>query len=257
MLGWIDDPDHTVATKCVVLVPSLGTTSQLFDALATDIGHALPRLSVVRVDLPGHGVGPRAQEVSVGALAEEIIQRTRSISEDGLWVVGVSLGGAIALEVARQRPSTLRGFGMINSGSRFGTPRGWRELIDRVQREGTAGLRSGSASGWFSEKHSRSATARALLDELDSIDPTSYIACCRALEAYRGDENVKAVVAAGLLIGTADDRATPASGMRELAGLLPNADYVELPGGGHLSLLEHRAVVGSLVTHWLGEGSQP
>jgi 3-oxoadipate enol-lactonase/4-carboxymuconolactone decarboxylase len=253
-LGWVDDPAAVIADELLVLVPSLGTTSRLFDGLAATL-RPRPGLAVVRVDLPGHGVAPRADQVSIATLADEVADVIDRSSARSVRVGGVSMGGAVAFEVARRRPAKLRGFAMINSGIRFGSAKDWRGLIETVERDGTAGLRSGSSAGWFSNAFAGSGPAAALLDDLTGIDAASYVACCRALAAYDGRDGVEAIEVAALLIGTADDAATPPGGLRGLARLLPGADHYELPDGGHLSLVEHTTAVATIFGHWLAKNA--
>jgi 3-oxoadipate enol-lactonase/4-carboxymuconolactone decarboxylase len=253
-LGWVDDPAAVVADELLVLLPSLGTTSRLFDGLVATL-RPRQELAVVLVDLPGHGIAPRADEVSIAALADEVADVIDRSSARSARVAGVSMGGAVAFEVARRRPANLRGFAMINSGIRFGSAEGWRQLIETVQRDGTASLRSGSSAGWFSDAFAGSASATALLDELPVIDDASYIACCRALAAYDGRDGAEAIDARALLIGTADDEATPSDGLRGLARLLPAADLHELPEGRHLSVVEHVTAVATIIGHWLAKDS--
>jgi 3-oxoadipate enol-lactonase/4-carboxymuconolactone decarboxylase len=249
-LGWVDDPRAVVADELLVLVPSLGTASRLFDPLVAALC-ARPGLAIVRVDLPGHGTAPHADAVSVANLADEVtavIARSRVRSAR---VAGVSMGGAIAFEVARRRPEQLRGFAMINSGIRFGSTEGWRGLIETVDRSGTAGLRAGSRAGWFSDAFAGSGPATALLDDLAGVDAASYIACCRALAAYDGRDGIEAIDTPALLVATADDEATPPGGLRGLARVLPSADFYELPDGRHLSVVQHTTAVATIFGHWL------
>jgi 3-oxoadipate enol-lactonase/4-carboxymuconolactone decarboxylase len=251
LLGWVDDPGSVRGGEALILVPSLGTTARIFDDLRHDVARRRPTLAVVRVDLPGHGIAPPAAEVSIEALAGEIADVIDRMAARSVRVAGVSLGGAVAFEVARRGPRTLHGFGMFNSGLRFGTPHEWDRLIAAVEAGGPAALRAESAAGWFSEAVAGSEAGARILDDLAGIDPGTYVACCRALAGYRGHAGVHDIRVPALLVGTTDDRATPASGLRGLSRVLPAADYYELPDGGHLSLVEHGVAVGLVVAHWL------
>jgi pimeloyl-ACP methyl ester carboxylesterase len=201
----------------------------------------------VRTDLPGHGSGPRSSSVSIEALADDLAAQIEAAHAQRAIVVGVSMCGAIVLEVARRHPHQVHGFVQINSGVRFGSAEGWNGLIDAVTRNGTQGLAASSAAGWFSEEFRESATAQMLVDELARLDDGTYIACCKALADYDGWWGLRDVAVPALLIGTADDRGTPSSAMREIADELARADFVELPTGRHLSLAEHADAVASLI----------
>ncbi len=54
-----------------------------------------------------------------------------------------------------------------------------------------------------------------------------------------------------LVISGASDTYTPAEWQREIAELLPNSTLVEIPYGGHLSLISHAEEFNELVVSWL------
>jgi len=251
-LGWPDARSPRDAALPIVLVPSLGTTSTLFDGLAREIALRLPDASIILADLPGHGSGPLASTVSVEALADDLAAHVAAAPRRAL-VIGVSMGGAIALEAARRHPGRIAGVVQVNSGAQFGSAEGWQGLIDTVTKGGTARLTPSSETGWFAEGFRGSAIARELLDEVAGIDDDSYIACCRALAGYDGAHDLERLDVPALLIGTADDGATPAFGMRVLSAQLPRGAYAELPAGGHLSVAEHPGWIAERIAVWAGE----
>ena len=55
-----------------------------------------------------------------------------------------------------------------------------------------------------------------------------------------------------VICGTADGY-TPRAWQREIADLLPNSTYVEIPRGGHLALISHADTFNSIVLDWLAE----
>ncbi len=56
-----------------------------------------------------------------------------------------------------------------------------------------------------------------------------------------------------LVIAGSSDSYTPLDWQREIAALLPNCTYVEIPEGGHLSLISHAEVFNRVVLDWLTE----
>lgn len=249
-LAWADDTGKASGRDTVVLLPSLGTTSTMFDELVAELATRSPEVVTLRVALPGHGSSPATSSVSVEDLAAELSAALADLHAMSIVVIGVSFGGAIALEAGRLRPAGLAGFVMINSGTRFGDDAGWRRLIDEVELGGVGGLRESSARGWFSDAFRSSGPAHRILDAVNCIDSASYVACCRALASYRGDHGLNALHMRALLIGTADDPATPAAQLRGAAAQLPDASYRELRDGRHLSVVEHARVVADLISDW-------
>jgi magnesium chelatase accessory protein len=54
-----------------------------------------------------------------------------------------------------------------------------------------------------------------------------------------------------LLLATAGDRIVPPRISKQAAGMLPRADYLELPGLGHLAHEEDAATVARAISGWL------
>lgn len=219
-LGWRDEPSDVRSERALVLVPGLGTTTAIFDGLVEALAQRDPASSVVRADLPGHGLGPRTSVVDIEAIGAEVAEVVEHLDASRVVVAGLSMGGAIALEAARAAPTALAGFAMMNSGARFGSREGWQQIIDHAE----SSLRESAEEG---------------RGEDEAIDGATYVACCRALAAYDGRRDVEELDVPALLIGTLDDDATPARELRELADRLPRATYSEIPGGGHHSVAQH------------------
>src|SRR5688572_23161274 len=111
----VDPRAKRAADRTLVLLPSLGTTSRIWDGTVQALASMAPRIEVLRMDLPGHGTGAVARAAfSVGDLAVEVAAAIESArSTHHVTVAGVSMGGAIALEIARRAPAWLVSFAMF------------------------------------------------------------------------------------------------------------------------------------------------
>ncbi|UCC48494.1 MAG: alpha/beta hydrolase [Gemmatimonadota bacterium] len=65
--------------------------------------------------------------------------------------------------------------------------------------------------------------------------------------------DLRALQDPALVIGGSSDTYTLPEWQREIAGLLPNSTYVEIPAGGHLSLISHAETFNQVVLDWLAE----
>ena len=234
----------------VVLVPSLGTTSRVWEGSSAALRARRTDVQIVDFELPGHGKGRRGAGFNVEDVASALIGEIEPF-RDGRPVVvaGVSMGGAVALEVARSAPTTVTGVGMFDSAVRFGTPAGWADLIRRVENFGLTALREDSAEGWFSEEF-RAGNAGPVddfLDDLEAIDRASYVACCRALAQYDGETTLAALQVPLLaVVGSGDLGPTP-DVVRELAAKVPGSRFEMLRPAGHLSVVEHPETTATLL----------
>jgi len=244
-----------------VLLPSLGTTTALWDGVVDELRRTAPRLRVLRVDLPGHGASPAAESFSVGDLADATLRLVDEVGGGRVHVAGVSLGGAVGLELALRSAERVASLAILCSGARIGTPEGWAERAAQVRASGTASLVVGSASRWFApgflETDAAGRGARALEQLLD-IDDASYAACCEALAAFDRTASLADVTAPTLTVSGALDPVTTSEQLSTLADALPRGRFAEIAEASHLAVLERPAEAAALIVdHIAGAASVP
>lgn len=111
---WYEDlpGTRTADGEVVVLLHAAGTDSSMWDALLP----ALPdEHRLVRLDFPGSGRSPRPDSpVDLVRLTGELLD---AIGVTGAVLVGVSMGGTVALDLAAERPDLVSGvLGMSCAG---------------------------------------------------------------------------------------------------------------------------------------------
>ena len=126
------DARGPAALPTVVLLHGLGSTATAFGPLLTRMLPEAGRL--VAPDLPGHGFS----ETPSGRLTPERLFGAVSELLDGLVsepmiLVGSSLGGALALRYAVERPGRLVALALISPAGARTSPSEWDELLDAVQ----------------------------------------------------------------------------------------------------------------------------
>jgi 3-oxoadipate enol-lactonase/4-carboxymuconolactone decarboxylase len=209
------------------------------------------KLDILFFDLPGHGGAPPAEGFEMRDLVRSARRGIEAHRRRGpVLVAGVSLGGAIAVELAHETPHEVAAFAAMNSALRFGTPAGWAQLVRAVRSAGTAAFDpDGTRDGWFTRSFTAGegrGTWQEFLEDLSAVEPGSYVACCEALAEYDGTDGARELVVPGLAVGGAADRATPCIAMRELAELSRRTRYAQLPGA-HLAIVENAHAAGALL----------
>ena len=196
----------------------------------------------VLLDLPGHPTGPacrRADELA-DALAP-LIARV-----DGpRVVVGHSLGGAVAIELARRHPELVDGLVLLATGARLPVPEWVMESLradfaaecERLLTASFAGGPSRALERWREAMHA--AGPEAL--EAD------YLAC-RSFDVRGGLGEVRVPA---LVIAAAEDTLTPPWLSEELARELPLAQMALVPGAGHMVMAEGSGAVNLLLAGYL------
>ena len=239
------------ATELLVLLPSLGTTTELWDGVVAALRPTLPAVRILRVDLPGHGASPAARDpFTIAELAEGVLRVVDEVGGGRFHVAGDSLGGVVALELAVAASARVASLTMLASGARIGTADGWAERAASVRASGTASLVGGSAQRWFApgylEREPDGPGGRALRLLVD-VDDESYARCCEALGAFDRTAEAAGLAVPALLVAGEHDGVTTTEAMRALAAEVPGARFVELAGSAHLPPLDRPAEVAALI----------
>jgi 3-oxoadipate enol-lactonase len=235
----------------VVLGPSLGTDLGLFDAQAHDLAD---RYRVIRYDLRGHGGSPVVPgPYSVADLADDVVKLLDGLGVDRFAYAGVSLGGAIGLQLAVTVPDRVERLIVMASAARFPDPPSWKARADRVRAEGTDFLVPSRIGAWvtpgFAESHPEE--TERLLEMLRSTSREGYAACCETIEAFDVRDQLPTITAPTLVIAGADDPATAPDTVRLIADGIPGARFVVVPGASHLVSAEQPEQVTAEIRQFL------
>ena len=229
----------------LIVGPSLGTSvTALWGAAAEQLGE---NYEVVGWELPGHGRGaPAAEPFSVADLAGAVADLARRLQEERgapgaqYYYAGVSVGGAVGLELALAAGEELAGLAVICSGARIGAPETWLERAELVEASGTPTQVVGSAQRWFApgfmERNAEAATE--LLHALQSADRHSYGRICRALAEYDLRERLGEISTPVLTVAGEYDEATPPESLAEVAAGVRDSESLVYLDAAHLAPAE-------------------
>ncbi|HEX9052094.1 MAG TPA: alpha/beta hydrolase, partial [Anaeromyxobacter sp.] len=224
----------------VVLVHGAGASSADWPAEL----RALPGRRVLALDLPGHGAapGPPGASIVERAAAVEALLDAEGIA--AAVVAGHSMGGAVALTLALERPARVAGLVLVATGARLRVAPD--ALALSASPEGlalAAGAMADRSCGPGASDETRAARAR----EIAATPPGLLHADLSACDAFDvmarlGELRVPALVVCGT-----EDRLTPPRYAAFLAERIAGARLVQVPGAGHLVMLEApRAVAGAI-----------
>jgi 3-oxoadipate enol-lactonase / 4-carboxymuconolactone decarboxylase len=241
----------------LVLGPSLGTSaSTLWGSCAAGLVDAF---DVVAWDLPGHGHNRAVPEepFTMAELATGVLRVVDDLltqrGEPGalFWYAGVSVGGAVGLQLLLDAPERVVAAALLCTGARIGSAESWDERVAQVRTSGTSGLVSSAAERWFGpgflerEPGRSSALLHALSDTLDE----GYAQVCGALAAFDVTQRLGRVAGPVLAVAGSADVATPPAKLQEIAAGVQDGRYVELDGVAHLAPAERPEEVARLLRH--------
>ncbi len=200
---------------------------------------------VVTVDLPGFGASQSTDgDLDIDQLADIVAAFASRLGHERFVLGGLSMGGYIALALARRHPERLRGLILADTRAGADTPEGSERRLKQVEEIEHAGLKGLAES--FPHTVTTPATALdrpELLEQLRHwIAETNPAAVTGALKMMARRPDATPVLA-GLQVPTLvlvgeTDSLTPPSEAEKLAAAIPGATLVRIPAAGHLSSLE-------------------
>lgn len=213
----------------LVLGPSLGTSAILWEDVVPMLSD---RFRVVVWDLPGHGASaPTVVPFTVADLADALVASVL----DPFFYAGVSLGGAVGLELALRHPDRVRALAPVASGAQLGEPAGWHDRAAQVREQSTSSVIVASAQRWFADGSiaRRPELTGRLLHALQDADDESYALCCEALAAYDVRDRLGGITAPVLALWGRHDRVAPEAKSLELAEGVADGRAVVIDGAAH------------------------
>ena len=193
---------------------------------------ALRDFDVVRLEHPGHGGEPMIELHDVGELARRVLATVQS---ERFSFVGLSLGGAVGMQLALDAPERLDRLVLACTSSRFGSPDTWEERIALVRDKGMEAIADVVLPRWFTPAFEDVQRYRAMLV---STPPETYMRYCEILREFDLRGRLDSIDAPTLAIAGADDPTSPPEQVRGLAAEIPNASLVVLPRAAHLANVE-------------------
>jgi pimeloyl-ACP methyl ester carboxylesterase len=161
-------------------------------------------------------------------------------------VVGLSMGGRIALDLAHRYPDRLRSLTLANTSA--GSPETaapekvaaflalrLRPLVEEGLNP--ADIAESIVAGIAGPNITPQARA-ALLDSHRRLHKDGYIAAMRAVTGFTAFPDFATIAVPTLVVTASEDRIAPPAHARAMAARIPGARLAELPGAGHISNIE-------------------
>lgn len=237
----------------LLLAHSLGTSPLVWSKVLP----LLPvHLDATAFPLPGHAGAPRPTgEPSIAAAADAVVELADRKGIEGFHYAGVSIGGAIGLELVRRHPERLRSVTIVSAVPRFGEPDAWLQRAEQVRRQGTPVLVAQSAQRWFHPgfpARDPDSVGR-LLNDLSDTDDEAYAWYSEALAGFDVSDALGAMIVPALVLeGDHDEVATVEAG-RAMAEAMPHARFGVLEDCGHQGPIERPDAVAAAIAGLVAE----
>jgi 3-oxoadipate enol-lactonase len=207
------------------------------------------------IDMPGYG---DSDPVGDGADGRSEFARAALSVLDALGtrqahVCGLSLGGIIALAMARLAPGRLAS--LILADTFASHPEG-SAILDRslagVEALGMQALADSRADALLAEPPDP-AVRRTVVETMARIDPAAYAVAAEAVWLADQRREAAAVACPTLILYGSADQITPPALSEELKLLIPHAALIEITGAGHLPNLEQPGIFNRVLAAFLSD----
>lgn len=233
----------------LLLGGSLGSTAQMWQpqakALSTDF-------RVVRFDLRGHGRSPVPEgPYTMADLGEDVLALMDHLGIGRAHYAGISLGGMIGQWLAVNAPDRIDHLALLATSPYPGPPQTWLDRAALAREKGPGALADAVVGRWLTEGYARAHPdeVEELRDGIAGTPAEGYASCCEAISRWDVREDLPRVTAPTLVVGGAQDAATPVQDNAELiAERVPHARLVVLDHAAHLLSWEHATRVNTLLS---------
>ncbi len=176
-------------------------------------------------------------------------------------VVGLSMGGRIALDLVKRHPDTVRSLTLADTSA------GSREAAapERVAAFLALRLKPLLEEGKTPADIAETIVAEiagpnigrqareALLDSHRRLRTEGYVAAMRAVTAFTDFLPFESLAVPTLVLTGSEDRVAPPAHARLMADRIPGARFVEIEGAGHISNLEAPDAFNAALDAFLGD----
>ena len=206
-----------------------------------------------------HALEPAVTDVhsrceSIPQMAQALLQAHAG----DLILCGASMGGIIAMEVARQAPARVKGLALLGTNARPETPdmAKLREAAIEFFKQGRVKevLTVNLPMAFHPSRAKDETLTQTYLDFILAAGPDQLIRQNRAIMSRPDARLHLPQVTCPTLVMCGDaDQLTPPEFSREIAALIPNAELVMIPRCGHMLTMERPEEVNAALLRWLGQ----
>jgi 3-oxoadipate enol-lactonase len=225
----------------IVLLHSLGLDRGVWLPVAQRLA---PLARVVVPDLPGHGAD--AAEAPLRGIAQAADQIVELLDELGIGralVGGISMGGAMAQELALRHPGRVAGLALLAT-----MPKGFPAFLDRATAAEEGGMEAVVAptlQRWFRPEDVAASTSAVLYAQacVRALPVAAWASAWRALAAHHAQDRLGSIACPTLCLAGEVDPSTPPALVQSIAAAIPGATFHVVEGAPHLLTLTHSGEV--------------
>lgn len=191
-------------------------------------------VEVVLIDLPGHGrAGDSDGCTAIDEYRDSVYRALKSSGIDRCYMVGHSMGGAIAMSCALSFPDVVKGIILVGTGARL---RVFPEILEGIMKDKEKTLRS--IIEFTISKNAPDSLKNGCFDEMMKCRPEVIYRDFFACDHFNAMNALNTINAPTLIICGTDDALTPPKYSRYLHESIKGSELVLIKDAGHMVMLE-------------------
>jgi 3-oxoadipate enol-lactonase len=229
------------AGETLLFLHGIGGNARNWEA---QLAHFSPRFAAAAWDARGYGESGGAVE-HFAQFADDAAAVIAALGSPA-HVVGLSMGGRIALDLAGRYPDHVKSLTLANTSAGSAETAAPEKVatflalrLKPLVEEGLtpADIAESIVAGIAGPNIAPEAR-EALLDSHRRLHKDGYIAAMRAVTAFTGFPDFASLAVPTLVLTASEDRVAPPAHARAMAERIPGARLVEIAGAGHISNIE-------------------
>jgi pimeloyl-ACP methyl ester carboxylesterase len=232
----------------LVLLHGAGGSAQTFLHQLRQLDRSM---NVMALELPGHGSTPGPGRDTISGYAAWVEENFSSFPIKSFFLLGHSMGGAIALELALCSWSRIKGLILIATGAELRVSAKILEGLAK-QPEPTLAL----INQWCFPPDTDPLLVQQSLELLRQTPIQVTYNDFQACNRFDRSENISTITLPTLILGGERDVMTPPAFSEALQKQILNSKLVRVPGAGHLVMLENPREVNQAIGTFIVKYSQ-
>ena len=236
----------------LVLVHGLGSSGRDW---AAQVERFADRYRVLRIDLRGHGRSERAEgPYSIAQFARDVAVFLRRREAAPAHVMGLSMGGMVALELAAGAPALVRRLVVVNSVADMRL-RSWHDVwVYASRRLAVQALGMRRVGRLLARKlfvkPEQDELRRTFVRRWAQNDKQAYLWAMDAIMRWSVADRLGRIPTPTLLVSSDEDY-TPVTAKRRMAARMPNAEVAVVEDARHALPVERPAAFNATVEAFL------
>ncbi|MBE7417554.1 MAG: alpha/beta fold hydrolase [Ideonella sp.] len=251
-------PDIDLHYECtgegppLLLIHGLGSSTRDWEH---QVPHFARRYRVICADMRGHGRSHKPPgPYSIARFAADTAVLLQALKTGPAHVVGISMGGMIAFQLAVDAPELVRSLAIVNSGPEL-VPRGWKMRLQIMQRRlilRWIGMRKLGVV--LSERllpgPELAVQRKTFVERWAENDPRAYRDAFDALIGWSVADRIGEIRCPTLVVA-ADQDYTPVAAKQAYVQKMPDAELVVIPDARHAVTAERPEAFNTMLTRFL------